>query len=262
MQRYTDTDKWEEDWYCDLGGEYQKLWDYICDKSDNAGIWKPNKTGFEMKTKFKVNLDSFRQKVNGDKERILLLDNGRWFLSGFIKYQWFNKKNGFSLNLGNNLHKSIYNILVSNAVPLEKIRGLTRVLEASRERGNTIVKEVYNNTLLIDSMETPARPLPDPSTQKVDLPPPRPPHAPNLKHVIEFFWQQGKVGDAGEKEASNFFNHYEALGWRVGITPISSWRSMASKWISNPLPQKPANYGNSKTPTGTIIPTDKKFGKF
>ena len=73
--------------------------DYICDNCDNAGVWKPNKTGFERSTGLKVSLDSFLKKVNGDKKRIITLENGRWFLPGFIKYQWFTKKDSFDLVL-------------------------------------------------------------------------------------------------------------------------------------------------------------------
>jgi hypothetical protein len=131
MHRFTDTEKWKEDWYCDLKGEYQKLWDYICDHCDNAGIWKPNRIDFEIKTGFKVSLDSFFKKVNGDKLRIVALANGRWFILGFIQYQWFTKLQTFNLVLTNPRHKHIYDLLVSNDIPLEKVRGLKEVWKTS-----------------------------------------------------------------------------------------------------------------------------------
>ena len=64
--RRRETSIWEQDWYCELGGEYQHFWDFINDNCDNAGIWIPNKKGFEMRTGFKVNLDSFLKKVDAD----------------------------------------------------------------------------------------------------------------------------------------------------------------------------------------------------
>jgi hypothetical protein len=121
MHRFTDTKKWDEDWYCELKGEYQKLWDYICDHCDNAGIWKPNKIDFEIKTGFKVSLDSFYKKVNGDKLRITALANGRWFIPGFIQYQWFTKQLSFNLVLTNPRHKHIYEILLANDIELKKL---------------------------------------------------------------------------------------------------------------------------------------------
>lgn len=131
--RFRATELWEEDWYVDLGGERQHFWDYIVDNCNHAGIWKPNKTGFEMRTGFKVNLDSFFQKVNGDKERIFKLKDGNWLLTGFVQFQWFNKKKNFDLVLTNRMHVSIFNELNKYNVPHEKIRGLREVLETSKE---------------------------------------------------------------------------------------------------------------------------------
>jgi hypothetical protein len=132
--RFTDTQIWDEDWFIELGLEYQHFWNYITDQCNHAGIWKPNKTGFEMRTKAKVNLDSFYDKVNGDKERIIKLRDGNWFLVGFIKFQWFNKKDRFDLVLANRMHRSMFELLTKHSVPLEKIRGLREVLETSKDK--------------------------------------------------------------------------------------------------------------------------------
>lgn len=134
MHRFTDTEKWKEDWYCALRGEYQKFWDYICDHCDNAGVWKPNRIDFEAKTGFKVSLDSFLKKVNGDKQRMTVLENGRWFIPGFIQYQWFTKQQSFNLVLTNPRHKHIYEILISNNIHLSKVRGLKEVFQTSKAK--------------------------------------------------------------------------------------------------------------------------------
>jgi len=127
--RYRDTTIWNEDWYCNLGGEYMLLWDYICDNCDNAGVWKPNKIGFERSTGLKVNLDSFLKKVNGDKKRIIALENGRWFLPGFIKYQWFTKKDSFDLVLSIPHQLNLYNLLKANNINVLSLRGCQGVRE-------------------------------------------------------------------------------------------------------------------------------------
>jgi hypothetical protein len=129
--RFRDTKIWSEDWYCRLGGAYQRLWDFICDHCDNAGVWKPNTFEFEAKTGFKVELESFFKLVNEDQPRILICKNGRWFLSGFIHFQWFNKKKAFDLNLNNKLHRSIFELLKINEISVNKVRGLKEVLQAS-----------------------------------------------------------------------------------------------------------------------------------
>jgi hypothetical protein len=129
--RFRDTGIWEEDWYCLLGGEYQRLWDYICDHCDNAGVWKPNVFNFEAKTRFKVNLDEFFKMVNVDSARVVKLKNGRWFLPGFILFQWFNKKKSFNLSLSNRLHRSLHESLINNEIKLTSVRGLKEVLKTS-----------------------------------------------------------------------------------------------------------------------------------
>lgn len=130
--RFTDTELWNEDWFCDMPGEYQLFVKYVFDTCDNAGIWKPKKFDFEMKTKFKVSLDLLFKKMNGGgQQRVLLLDNGRWFITGYILFQWFNKKKTFDLGLTNKLHKSLYDTLLENKVDLLKVRGLREVLKAS-----------------------------------------------------------------------------------------------------------------------------------
>lgn len=151
--RFTDTEIWSEDWFCDLAGEYQLFFMFICSKCDNAGVWKPNKIDFEIKSKFKINLDLFIKKVNGDKERIFILENGRWFITGFLKFQWFNKKDAYVLNLNNKLHQSIYNLLVCNQVPIEKVRGLKEVLQTSRDKDKDIISKEELELLLKEKKE-------------------------------------------------------------------------------------------------------------
>lgn len=140
--RFIDTEIWSEDWFCELGGEYQNFWNYICARCDNAGVWKPNKIDFEIKSRSKISLDSFLQKVNenGGKERILITKSGRWFITGFIAFQWFNKKDSFGLVLSNKLHLHIWELLKKNGIPIEKVRGLREVLETSKVKDKVMGK--------------------------------------------------------------------------------------------------------------------------
>jgi hypothetical protein len=153
--RFTDTDLWNEDWFCDMGAEYQLFFNYVTSKCDNAGIWKPNKIDFEIKSRAKINLDSFLLKVNesGSKERIIVIEGGRWFLTGFISYQWFTKQKTFDLALSNKLHLHIFNLLQKNNVPLQKVRGLTEVLQTSKVKVKVKVKDEIENSVEISEEE-------------------------------------------------------------------------------------------------------------
>lgn len=138
MPRFFDPERYNEDWYIELKGEYQKLFDYIIEMCDNAGVWKPNKFDFEIKTGFKVNLDSLIEKVNGDKERISVLENGRWFIPGFIKFQWFNRISSFNLSTANPRHINIIRSLEDNRIPLSKVRGLAEVCQRSKDKDTVL----------------------------------------------------------------------------------------------------------------------------
>ena len=90
-KRFTDTTKWNEDWFLDLSISNKLFWIYICDNVDHAGIFKPNKRLFELLVGDKVNIKDFLNIVNGEKERIKILENGRWYLTKFIEFQYGSK---------------------------------------------------------------------------------------------------------------------------------------------------------------------------
>lgn len=102
-KRDTDTELWNEDWFLELSGSEMLFYFYIKDKCDQAGFWRPNFKIFERDTGFRINQNSFLSKINADKERVKLLESGKWFLTGFIKFH-FNGK----LNLKNRFHKSVF----------------------------------------------------------------------------------------------------------------------------------------------------------
>lgn len=92
-KRFTDSNKWEDPWFRKLPIEYRLLWIFILDRCDVAGVWKVDLelAGHLICGKF----DSYdRQKcldiLNG---RVHVLGNGdgeRWFIVGFIKFQYGN----------------------------------------------------------------------------------------------------------------------------------------------------------------------------
>lgn len=113
-KRFTETMKWNEDWYLELSLPEKLFWIYICDNCDHAGIFKPNKRMFELLIGNEINVQSFLDNVNVNKARICVLGNGRWFLTGFIEFQY-----GSKLNPNNRVHKSILKILNDNDINLD-----------------------------------------------------------------------------------------------------------------------------------------------
>ena len=130
-KRFTDTMKWNEDWYLDLSLTDKLFWIYICDNCDHAGIFKPNKRMFELLIGGEIDVQKFLNTVNQDKTRICVLGNGRWFLAGFIEFQYGNK-----LNPNNRVHKSILNILNDNDLNLEVFDTKVRLDAPTKESKN------------------------------------------------------------------------------------------------------------------------------
>ncbi len=112
-KRFHDTEVWLEDWFLKLPDKYKLFWFWIKDTCDHAGIFKPNTHLFEITLNTKINLTEALILFNTDKERIIVLGNGKWFLSGFIKFQY-----GKSLNMKNRVHESIAKILTDNDIDL------------------------------------------------------------------------------------------------------------------------------------------------
>lgn len=84
-KRFTDSEKWEDVWYCNLPMKYKMFWIYVLDKCDNAGFWTPN----WAVTKAYVGEDFEQTEVKrfvGNKA--IILDSGKWFIPSFIKFQY------------------------------------------------------------------------------------------------------------------------------------------------------------------------------
>lgn len=116
--RMTDTDIWEEDWFIDLPNEYKLFFLYIKDKCDHSGMWRPNRRKFTMSVHGKIILyDQFLEMVNKDPEtnqkvrRVIILENGKWFIPRFISFQLGGK---FKIKIG--AHRGALELLIANGI--------------------------------------------------------------------------------------------------------------------------------------------------
>ncbi|MFA6358597.1 MAG: hypothetical protein WCY09_08080 [Candidatus Omnitrophota bacterium] len=128
-KRFTDVDIWEQDWYIELPPEYKLFWGYIKDRSNHAGIWKPNRIKFELLTKTKIELSKGLDLFNKDKERIIKTKTGNWFLVQFIPFQY-----GTTLNVSNRVHFSILSELEKENIQLTSIRPQVEVKQGVKDK--------------------------------------------------------------------------------------------------------------------------------
>lgn len=108
-KRFTDADKWKDDWFSELSDFQKLLWLFLLDECDHAGIWKPafKAASFYLGKKItEYELDCFYP-------RIVKLESGDFFITGFCKFQYGELKDN------NRATKSVIDRLFSAGVNLE-----------------------------------------------------------------------------------------------------------------------------------------------
>ncbi len=112
-KRLTDTDIWNQDWFIDLSRDHKIFWMFLKDDCDYAGVWSPNISIFKKVHKIRLELKEALEALNQEKERVIVLKNGKWFLRQFIFFQY-----GGTLNPKNGVHRQVLGILCKNGVSL------------------------------------------------------------------------------------------------------------------------------------------------
>jgi hypothetical protein len=125
-KRFTDTGKWAKASFRRLTPEMKCVWLYLCDACDHAGIWDVDLDllGFQLGHQFTA-----QEIVVGLGDRIQPLSPTKWFIPGFIEFQYG------ELNPENKVHRSVIHKL---KVMKE---GLPSPLEASKEKDQHQDKE-------------------------------------------------------------------------------------------------------------------------
>lgn len=106
-KRFVETQRWQDEWFCNLGAEEKLLFIYLCDKCDNAGFWQVNYKLASFETGIKPNRIV---RVSQGLAKGYLTDNKELFIKNFIYHQ-----GNLPLNLKVPAHKGIYNILKRKA---------------------------------------------------------------------------------------------------------------------------------------------------
>lgn len=85
-KRFTDTDKWEDSWYMNLTIENKLFYNFLLDKCNTIGLWKPNLRLAEFILGYKIDHKKFIKELG--KDRIYILKNGYWWLIKFCDFQY------------------------------------------------------------------------------------------------------------------------------------------------------------------------------
>ncbi len=87
-KRFTDTDIWDDVWFRKLPCEYKTLWRYVCDKCDNAGVWKKDFEAASFYVGAPISEKEALEHFNKEKTRINTINGGEWQVIQFISFQY------------------------------------------------------------------------------------------------------------------------------------------------------------------------------
>lgn len=85
-KRFTDTEKWKDDWYLSLSNDYKIVWQWLLDNCNHAGICKPSIKLLNMMCNVSITDEELIEVMDGRVMRI----NNIWFIPKFIKFQYGN----------------------------------------------------------------------------------------------------------------------------------------------------------------------------
>lgn len=129
-KRMTDSDIWDDPWYRKLPPVYKLLWNFLCNKCDIAGVWK---TDFEM-AGFCIG-ESISEKAalelfNSDKVRVVEIPGDRWFITGFIDFQYGGIDN---LSPDSRPHRAVKEIVEKLGLE-EVLKGLSNPYQRAKDK--------------------------------------------------------------------------------------------------------------------------------
>ena len=102
-KRFTDTEKWSDEWFLNLDQSMKILWIYITDKCDHAGVWSVN---FNLATILIGTIYDKQSALIAFGDRVTVISDEKWFIAKFIRFQY-----GVPLNLNNNAHRGVVKLL-------------------------------------------------------------------------------------------------------------------------------------------------------
>ena len=195
MKRFTDTNKWEKNWFRKLPPEYKCFWFYLTEHCDGAGVWEPD---FELVYAFigkEIQQNVALDLLNNRKTRVTVLDNGDWYIPEFISFQCGELSDTCPA------HKPIFKLLKKHNLPDRVANRVSNTLqEKEKEKDQDKDKEKEKTRFFVK---------------------------PSLEEIEQYIKEQNY-----NVEPDNFLNFYESKGWKVGNQAMKDWKACVRTWQS------------------------------
>lgn len=85
-KRFTDTEKWNDDWFISLSNDYRIIWQWLLDNCNHAGICKRSIKILNLMCNTNVSEIELIEAMAG---RLIIKEN-IWFIPKFLKFQYAN----------------------------------------------------------------------------------------------------------------------------------------------------------------------------
>ncbi len=145
-KRFTDTDKWKDDWFLDLPLKMKLAWIYLCDQCDGAGVWRVGLKPMSYNIGEPI---SIAEIVSAFEHRVVILSNSKLWVPQFLTFQYK------TLKPANKAHLGIMRQVVSLVEGLPLNEANTALIHGFREILKLNDPQPTLNRLSIESQPTP-----------------------------------------------------------------------------------------------------------
>jgi len=247
-KRFTDCDKWQDEWFSELKPEYKLAWLYILDTCTNAGRWKKNFKALNFFCGTNITEQNFKEVF---KDRIIEQE-GFYFIPKFLKFQYPNGLNSNKkalISVVNELKE--YNLLeivnqtfgddfiiIDNKKSIKKQRksnkslidkglitnqsGIYKVSIQEKEKEKDQEKDKDKDKDQGDNNKKGGNDNNQDNSKTKHF------KKPSVDEIRSYCQERNNGIDAEQ-----FFNFYESKGWLVGKSPMKDWRACVRTWEKN-----------------------------
>lgn len=201
MKRFTETQKWEDQWFRRLPLEMKALWCWLLDKCDNAGVIDPDIELASFQIGYQYPMDT----LSRFEERVVKLACGKYFIPKFIAFQYG------KLSADCRAHGPVFQSLAKHGINADNLHfigypmGMDTLQDKDKEKVQIKDKEKAKEK---ESEKSKSRGT--------------------IDELKAFAVELGLPESDGE----SMFWHWDGNGWKNGPNPVKNWKSGIQKWKS------------------------------
>lgn len=155
-KRFTDTNKWRDEWWGALDNDYRMIWLYLVDSCSIAGIWKKDFRGLNFNCNTNITPEEFHKAF---KSRVV--DRGHYyFIPKFLLFQCpkgLNSNKPAVVSIVNELESycltELVNQLFGNDYLIIKDKGKDKRKEKGKDK-DSVESEIFSDETFIENLET------------------------------------------------------------------------------------------------------------